>query len=302
MSLDPEVQPLLELFEAMGMPDPATVTPQEMREAMPAFPVENPTPVRSVENREIPGPGGALPVRIFTPDVDQPTGVVLYFHGGGWVIGDLDTTDEMNRMLCARSDAMVVSVDYRLAPEAPFPQGLEDCYTATLWAAENLATSGPLAVAGDSAGGNLAAAVCLLARERGGPDIAHQFLIYPVTDANFDRPSYVDNAEGYLLTRDMMRWFWMHYLPPGVEASHPLAAPLHADLNALPPATIVTAGYDPLRDEGLAFAAALTAAGVEVEHRDFDGMVHGFVTFPAGLTQTGVALDYLCHRLRGSFS
>jgi acetyl esterase len=284
------------------MPDPDTATPQEMREAMPAFPVENPTPVRSVEDREISGPGGALAVRIFTPDVDRPVGVVVYFHGGGWVIGDLETTDETNRMLCARSGAVVVSVDYRLAPEAPFPQGLEDCYAATAWVAENLATSGPIAVAGDSAGGNLAAAVCLLARERGGPDIAHQLLIYPVTDADFDRPSYVDNAEGYLLTRDMMRWFWMHYLPTGVEASNPLAAPLHADLAGLPPATIVTAGYDPLRDEGMAFAEALRGAGVEVEHRDFEGMVHGFVTFPAGLTQTGVAVDYLCGRLREGFA
>ena len=149
--------------------------------------------------------------------------------------------------------------------------------------------------------GNLAAAVCLLARERGGPSIDHQVLIYPVTDCDFERPSYRANAEGYFLTRDMMRWFWKQYLPEGVDSRTPLAAPLHADLRGLPGATVITAGYDPLRDEGVAFADALSAAGVAVELREFKGMIHGFVSLPMGLTQSAAAIDYLCQRLRDSF-
>jgi acetyl esterase len=306
MSLDPEILPLLALFEEIGMPDPATMNAREMRDALPALPVENPTPVRSVEDREIPGPGGPIPVRIFTPEGGQPTGVLLFFHGGGWVIGDLDSHDETGRQFCAGSGAVVVSVDYRLAPEAPFPAGLEDCYAATAWAADHAealgAAGGKIAVSGDSAGGNLAAAVSLLARERGGPAISHQLLIYPVTDSDFDRASYLANADGYFLTRDMMRWFWAQYLPEGADRRAPLAAPLHADLRDLPPATVITAGFDPLRDEGIAFAEALDTAGVPVEQREFEGMIHGFISLPMGLTQGAVAMEYLCNRLRDSFS
>lgn len=306
MSLDPEVLPLLALFEEMGVPDPATVTPQELRDAMPAIPVENPTPVASVEDREIPGPDGPVPVRIFAPAEERPIGIVLFFHGGGWVVGDLDSHDETARQLCAGSGAVVISVDYRLAPEARFPAGLEDCYAATAWAADNADALGAagrkVAVSGDSAGGNLAASVCLLARERGGPQLSHQLLIYPVTDSDFDRPSYLANADGYFLTRDMMRWFWAHYLPEGTDMRTPLAAPLHAKLDGLPPATVITAGYDPLRDEGIAFAEALAAAGVPVEQREFEGMIHGFISLPMGLTQGAAAMDYLCHRLRDSFT
>jgi acetyl esterase len=222
------------------------------------------------------------------------------------VVGDVSSHDEVCRQLCAGANAIVISVNYRLAPETPFPGGLEDCYAATQWAAEHAADLGGdsarVAVGGDSAGGNLAAAVCLLARERGGPALRHQLLIYPVTDSNFERPSYRDNADGYLLTRGMMQWFWQQYLEDPGQADNPLAAPLHADLAGLPAATVITAGFDPLRDEGQAFAAKLEASGVAVEHLEFKGMIHGFVSMDAGLTQTRVAVEYLCQRLKNALA
>jgi acetyl esterase len=306
MSLDPEVLPLLELFEQLGWPDPKTATPAQFRELMGAIPVENPTPVASVEDRAIPGPGGEIPLRIYRPEGSGPHPLVLWFHGGGWVIGDLDSHDEVSRQLCAGIGAVVVAVDYRLAPEAKFPAAPEDCYAATAWAAAHAAELGAdgqrLCVAGDSAGGNLAAVVCMMARERGGPAIRHQLLIYPVTDFNFDTASYRDNAEGYFLTRDMMRWFWGHYLEDAAQGENPLASPLRGELEGLPPATVITAGYDPLRDEGMAYSDALARAGVDVEHRYFAGMIHGFVSLPGGLTQTAVAVDYLCQRARDALA
>ncbi len=308
MELDPEVPPLLELFEAMGVPDPATVTPEELREAMVMPPPEHPTPVARVEARDIAGPAGSIATRIFFPEsaTQGATPVLVFFHGGGWVVGDVTSHDEICRRLCAGAGCIVISVDYRLAPETPFPGGLEDCYAVTRWAADHAAELGGdparLAVGGDSAGGNLAAAVCLLARERRAPAIGHQLLIYPVTDSDFERPSYRDNADGYLLTRGMMQWFWQQYLADPAQASDPLAAPLHGELSGLPGATVITAGFDPLRDEGQAFAEKLAAADVAVEHREFKGMIHGFVSMDAGLTQTAVAVDYLCQRLKDALA
>jgi acetyl esterase len=306
MPLDPEVAPLLEFFKELGMPDPATAQPAEMRAAMGAMPVENPTAVGAVEDRNVTGPGGKLPVRIYRPEGAAPAPLTLFYHGGGWVIGDLDSHDEFCRQLCAGAGTVVVSVDYRLAPEAKFPAAPEDCYAATCWAVEHAAELGAdgnrLCVSGDSAGGNLAAAVSIMARDRGGPTITHQLLLYPVTDVNFETDSYRDNGDGYFLSRDMMRWFWGHYLVDESQASDVLATPLHANLTALPTATVVTAEYDPLRDEGIAYAQALAAAGVAVEHRGFDGMIHGFVTMPLGLTQTAVALEYVCQRVRNALS
>ncbi len=304
MALDPECIPLLEFLEAMGLPEPGSVPIPELRESFKLPGAEDPTRVGAVDNRVIPGPGGDLPVRIYQPDTDGDHPLLVYFHGGGWVIGDLDTQDEFCRQLCAGSGAVVVSVDYRLAPEDPFPNGLEDCYAATRWAVENARTLGAtadmLAVGGDSAGGNLAASVCLLARERGGPTIHHQLLIYPVTDNDLDTGSYRDNAEGYLLTRDMMGWFWEQYAPG--QSADPLASPLKAELTGMPPATVITAEYDPLRDEGQAFAERLSAAGVPVEQREFKGMIHGFIGMTDALTQARVAIDYSNQRLRDSLT
>jgi acetyl esterase len=302
MPLDPEILPILELFEQLGMPDPATARPEDFRESMAAIPVENPTAVGAVEDRNIAGADGKIKLRIYTPAGEGPWPLLLYFHGGGWVIGDLDSHDETCRQFCAAVAAVVVSVDYHLAPETKFPGPLEDCYAATRWAAEHATELGGdaarLCVAGDSAGGNLAAAVSLLARERQGPAIRHQLLIYPVTDHTCSTPSYRDNGEGYFLTAAMMQWFWGHYLTDSEQGKDPLASPLLADLTALPSATVITAEYDPLRDEGIAYAEALAAAGVPVAQRTYQGMIHGFVSMPLGLTQTGLAMDYLCQRAR----
>jgi acetyl esterase len=218
-------------------------------------------------------------------------GLVVYYHGGGWVLGDLETHDATCRRLANASDCIVVAVDYRLAPEHKFPAAVEDCYAAALWAAENAASLGVdaarVAVAGDSAGGNLAAVVSLLAKQRGGPPLAHQALIYPVTDFDFQRPSYQENAEGYLLTRQAMEWFWRQYLNDDAEGADPLASPLRApDLRGLPPATVITAEYDPLRDEGEVYAERLAQAGVPTTCVRYLGQIHGFISLehllPAG--------------------
>ena len=236
--------------------------------------------VHSVENLMIEGPAGAIPVRIYRPSA-LPAPVHVHFHGGGWVIGDLDTHDRDCREICVGADCIVVAVDYRLAPEYIFPAAPEDCYASLCWAAANLdnlgALPGPVSVGGDSAGGNLAAAVALMARDRNGPAIAMQLLIYPVTDAKMESQSYRDNADGYLLSRTMMSWFWDHYCPDLALRADPLASPITAeDLSGLPLALVMTAEFDPLRDEGEAYAERLMAAGVDVEVRRFDGLVHGF--------------------------
>ncbi|MEN8159131.1 MAG: alpha/beta hydrolase, partial [Myxococcota bacterium] len=211
---------------------------------------------------------------------------LVYFHGGGWVIGSIDTHDGSCRDLANRIGCVVVSVDYRLAPENPYPAAAEDCYAATKWVSENAAAvgvdPGRIAIGGDSAGGNLTAAVALMARDRGAPALRHQLLVYPVTDADFSRPSYRENAEGYLLTTKAMEWFWGHYVPDPARRQDAYAAPLRApDLSGLPPAFVLTAEYDPLRDEGEALAARLEQAGVPTRLTRYEGAIHGF--FAMGL-------------------
>ena len=239
-----------------------------------------PTPVAAVRDDASPGPAGDVPIRTYR-DSDAGPGCLVYFHGGGWVIGGIDSHDETCRLLAKHAGVGVVSVDYRLAPETRFPGAAEDCYAALEAVAANAASYGAdaskICVGGDSAGGNLAAAVSLMARDRRGPAIRFQLLIYPVTDANFERPSYVDNAEGYFLTSRAMQWFWDHYVPDVAHRTAAYAAPLLADdLSGLPPALVQTAEYDPLRDEGEAYAAALEAAGNDVLCTRYDGLIHGF--------------------------
>ena len=220
----------------------------------------------------------------------------MFFHGGGWVVGDIATHDTVCRHLANRADCAVVSVDYRLAPEHKFPAAVEDCVAATGWVAENAAALGVdparLAVGGDSAGGNLAAVVCLMARDGGAPRIAHQLLIYPATDAAMRHASVTRFAEGYVLTRSTMRWFYDQYLRSPDDAADWRVSPLAAaDLSGLPPAYVLTAGYDPLCDEGDEYAARLAAAGVAVEHRRFPGQIHGFVTNGKIIRAADPALD-----------
>jgi len=258
--------------------------------------------VHSVEDLMIDGPAGAIPVRIYRPSA-APAPVHVHFHGGGWVIGDLDTHDRDCREICVGADCIVVAVDYRLAPEHIFPAAPEDCYAALCWASANLdslcALPGAVSVGGDSAGGNLAAAVALMARDRNGPAIAMQLLIYPVTDATMESGSYRDNADGYLLSRTMMSWFWDHYCPDLALRADPLASPITAeDLAGLPPALVMTAEFDPLRDEGEAYAERLIAAGVEVEVRRFDGLIHGFFSQAGMIEAAREGVDLAVKALR----
>jgi len=281
----PEVQLLIDgLAAAGGQPIEEMTAPEAralfsgMNTALPTTAPEVPTTVATVR-----GPGGDIPVQVYDPPGASPSGPTLvWFHGGGWVIGDLATADPTCRHLASRTGVRIVSVDYRLAPEAQFPAAAEDCYAAFA-AVRDGALGGPpstVAIGGDSAGGNLAAVVALMAREAGGVQPSFQLLVYPVTDYAQDTVSYRDNAEGYFLTAGAMKWFWDQYAPGDLRKewkASPLRAPSFADL---PPALVITAEFDPLRDEGEAYAAALEAAGTPVKSHRYDGLIHGFFGMP----------------------
>lgn len=285
MALDPQVQELLLQISQAGWQPLDRLSPTEARKQVDQLRAKplRPQSIGRLENRTIPSASGEIPIRIYTPpEMTSPT-ILVYFHGGGWVLGDLDIGDETCRSLALASQSLVISVDYRLAPESKFPAPLEDAYTATCWVAENadrlVGNSPRVGVAGDSAGGNLAAAVCLMARDRGGPQISYQVLIYPVTCYQFNSESYELHGQGDCgLSVAEMSWFWKHYLNQESEGRTPYASPLLAsDLSNLPPALIVTAESDLLRDEAEAYAAKLEAAGVSVELQRYNGMIHGFV-------------------------
>ena len=312
MPLDPQAAALLDALAVAteGKPKTHEVSPVEARrmyEAM-AEARTSDEPLAAVEDRTLPGPAGELPIRIYRPECDGPPPVVVFFHGGGWVVGSIATHDALCRSLASRSGCAVVSVEYRLSPEAAFPEPLDDAYAATAWVAANGdelgVDPGHLAVAGDSAGGNLAAAVCLLARDRGGPAIDLQLLVYPALDHRYGHQSCVDNAEGYFLTMDSMHWFTGHYLGGDLaQAAHPHASPLCApDLSGLPPAHVVTAEFDPLRDEGEAYAKALADAGVPATLTRYDGMVHGFVSMFGLLDQGDAGLQECAEVIRSALT
>jgi acetyl esterase len=283
MPLRPEIEAELTRMAAAGTPPLERQSVEEARRLHAASAATlhgPPVAVAGVDDRTIPGPAGDLAVRVYTPHGEPPFPIVVWFHGGGWVVGTLDTYDTICRALAAAVPAVVVAVDYRLAPEHRYPAAVEDAYAATLWASRNAAELGGtqqrLAVAGDSAGGNLAAVVALGARDRGGPAIGFQLLVYPITDVGMDTASYRENADGYHLTAAGMRWYWDHYLG-GADGTAPDASPLRAAFfGALPPALVITADHDPLRDEGEAYAARLRAAGVPAAVSRYPGMVHGF--------------------------
>ena len=300
MSLHPEYEALLRQAAAANAPPlaelPVEVGRQMFRAMQPAAPE---VPVGAVVDADADG----VPARLYRPAGDGPFPVVMMFHGGGWVLGDLDTADCQSREVCNGAGVVVASVDYRLAPEHRCPAAAEDCYRATAWAAGHAAEfdgdGDRLAVAGDSAGGNLAAVVAQLARDRGGPEIAFQLLVYPVTDGRLNTASFRENAEGYLLTAESMRWFWDSYAPSAEERLRPYASPLLAtDLSNLPPALVMTAQFDPLRDEGEAYADALSAAGVLVEKVRYDGFIHGFFGQTRTIAAARPAMDKACGALR----
>ncbi|HJN88567.1 MAG: alpha/beta hydrolase [Dehalococcoidia bacterium] len=307
MPLDQQARRVLDQLAALGLPPNHTVSPQQARINMNSRPQSAGPEVARVEDRAIPGPGPDVPVRIYTPDGRGPFPVLVWFHGGGWVVGDLDTADGTARRLTAQTGCVVVSVDYRLAPEARFPAAAEDCYAVTQWVATNAAgidaDPGRIAVGGDSSGGNLAAVVSLMARDRGVSPPVFQLLVYPVIARDFDTGSYRQNGEGYGITRDSMKWYWDLYLTEDADASNPYAAPLLAnDLSGLPPALVITAEFDPLCDEGEAYAQRLQEAGVAVTYSRYDGMIHGFFGMPAFIDRGRIAVGEASAALKAAFS
>lgn len=298
MGLDPQCEAFLRGLESMGLPPLETMPVAQARTTMESLRMMMgiPEDVSVVEDRTIPGPAGELPVRIFTPEGTGPMGALVFFHGGGFVTGSIDLVDPICRALANRSGCVVVAPGYRLAPEHPYPAAPDDAYAAVSWLSDNAAEFGVdptrIAVGGDSAGANLAAVTCLRARARGGPAIAFQLLVYPVTDCTGDYPSHRENGEGYLLTTSLLEWFLDHYMAgSGREAEPDLAVMNAPDLSGLPPAFILTAEFDPLRDEGEAYAARLEEAGVAVDARRYDGQIHIFFWLPAVIDRGRQAID-----------
>ena len=306
MPLHPDYEAMLSQLAEAGGPNIHELTPEAGREMFRAM---QPPPAElgeRVRNLTVPGPAGDIALRVYTPAGAGPFPITMMFHGGGWVIGDLDTAHTQSQELCDGAGSVVVSVDYRLAPEHPFPAAAEDCYAATCWAHANAASlngdAARFAVAGDSAGGNLAAVVALMARDRDGPPIGFQVLVYPVTDGvAFDTASYRDNAEGYLLTAEAMRWFWDQYAPPS-ERGNAYASPLRAEnLANLPAALVLTAEFDPLRDEGEAYAERLRESGARVECVRLDGLIHGFFAQGSVVPAAKPGMAKVCAALRAEF-
>lgn len=285
MPVDTDIQKVLDVLNAMPAVDYAGMAPLQLARQMRAVPIVIPpiaNPAARVENRKLPGPGGDIPVRIYWPHGKGPSGVMVSLHGGGWVTGKLDSDEYKSHLLVHEAGCAIVSVDYRMAPEDRFPAAVEDAYSVTRWVEANAASlnvdPARIAVGGSSAGGNLAAAVPLMIRDRGGPKLRLQVLTYPVCDDDFDRPSYHANAERLLLSRRQMMWFWDQYVDQA-DRGNPYVAPMREkNLAGLPPALVITAEFDPLRDEGEAYAQRLGDAGVEVEMQRFDGMIHGFLS------------------------
>lgn len=313
MSLHPQVEVLLERVQRSPLPPyyqvPPTVARRLYRDTRGA------TSPASPETGElrlllVPGPGGPIPVRAYRP-AGTAAGEVLpalvFFHGGGWVIGDLDTHDVVCRQIANAARCAVFSVEYRLAPEAPFPAAVDDCVAATAYVMEQASAlavdARRVAVGGDSAGGNLATVVALVARDSGGPAPCFQLLVYPATDQRSGHPSHERNAEGYLLTRQAMIYFRGHYLPREVDWLDWRASPLLASsLAGLPPAYVITAGYDPLVDEGRAYAERLVRDGVKTEYHDYPDMVHGFLLMGGVLDTANAAVADCCRALRAAFA
>jgi acetyl esterase len=283
MALDPNVKLLLDTMEQQGTEGLRELGLDQARDGIALLHALGGTvDIARAEDRTVPGVTGDIPVRIYSAATDAALPVVVYLHGGGWVIGDIASYDAVCRKLAIASGLTVISVDYRRAPEHVFPCAAEDAYAATRYIAEHGAELGVdgsrLAVAGDSAGGNLAAVTAILSRDRGAPTIAFQLLVYPALDATMSFPSYKENGEGYLLTADDMAWFYEQYVGPDVDRKDAMLSPLYApDLSGLPPALVITAEYDPLRDEGEAYADALQQAGVSARASRYDGLVHGFL-------------------------
>jgi acetyl esterase len=285
VKLDPQLAPLIEALDA-GFPPVHTMTGAQARATIRSrfVPPREPEPVAEIWDVSVPGPGGDIQTRVYRPAHDGLLPILVYAHGGGFVFCDLDSHDGLCRDIANRIPAVVVSVAYRLAPEHQWPSAAEDVYTVTQWAADHAedlgGDAGRVVVGGDSAGGNLAAVTALMTRDRAGHPLAAQVLIYPVIAPDFDTESYRLFGKGFYNPKPAMQWYWDQYVPAAADREHPYASPLHANLEGLPPAVVVIAGHDPLRDEGIAFADALEAAGVATARCMFAGGIHGFMTMP----------------------
>lgn len=298
MALDPQMQGLLDAFGALKLPPYEELTAETFRVLADAKRVTRgqSETVAEVSDRLIPGNGPDIKVRLYRPHAEGVLPALVYFHGGGFVLGDLDSHDNLCRALSNGLGALVVAVDYRRAPEARFPAAFDDAWDALKWVAEHVGElaidPSRLMVGGDSAGANLAANVCLKARDNNGPAIAHQLLFYPVCDNDLSRDSYREMGSGYFLETEMMRWFWEQYLGAPEDADKPYCCPLKAtDLSNLPAATLVVGGYDPLKDEGLAYIERLGLAGNSVHSMVYPGAIHGFMSYIGMLKLSDQALN-----------
>ena len=307
--LHPQTRALLDFIEQRGLPPTHTLTPAEARTSYRErrfFTQPEAPNVALVCDLAADGPHGTIPLRLYRPlasAADAVLPVLVYYHGGGFVIGDLDTHDVLCRQLANGAGCAVVAVDYRMAPEFPFPYAVEDCLAATYWVQRNAEALGldaaRLAVGGDSAGGNLAAVVSHLARDAGDLPVAFQLLIYPATDQRLGAPSHQTNGEGYLLTRETIDYYMSHYIADKAFNLDPRASPLlHPDLSRLPPAFVLTAGYDPLRDEALHYSQALSNAGNRVTHICFERQIHGFILMGKVLEEANAAVAICASELR----
>ncbi|MFR9803168.1 alpha/beta hydrolase [Pseudonocardia sp. RS010] len=298
MALDEATTGLLAQLAQLDAKPLHEMTPEQARDFTASLSEQTgPGPsVHRVRDTRVHVSGGAVPLRILTPS-EHPRGVIVWYHGGGWVIGGIDEAEPLGRTMAARTDCVVVLVDYRMAPEYRFPTAVDDAWAALRWTFDHLddlvGGPAPVIVAGDSAGGNLTAVVAQRAVRKGGPAPALQVLVYPVTDCDLSTTTYQDPENQLLLSRDSMIWFWDHYAPDPLSREHPDAAPLRGDFLRLPPAVVLTAEHDVLRDEGELYATRLLKANVPVRHRRFSGQMHGFFTMIGALPGADAGMDYV---------
>ena len=308
--LDPQAKQFLDTLDSLNMPPYEVIGPTEARAASAATAklIGPPLPVAETRDLAAPRPGGEISLRLYRPQGGGPQQPALvYLHGGGWVLGDIPTHARLATEIVHGAGCAVILVEYRLAPENKFPAAADDAFAALQWTLDHAADLGldpnRIAIGGDSAGANLAAAACLMAKDRNALMPLAQILIYPVVDCDFDRPSYRDNANGYLLTRDSMKWFWQCYVATESDMLHPYASPLRAkDLSGLPQALVITAEYDPLRDEGEAYARRLAEAGVPATLTRYEGMIHAFIRRTDIFDQAHKAQQEVCRTLREVFA
>jgi acetyl esterase len=307
MPLDPKAKALLTAIAAAGEPAidsiPLDVARAQVEKGMARMNIPV-MPVGFIKNTSFMGSGREIPVRIYIPEGEGPFPVMVFFHGGGWVLFSLDTYDPMCTHICSMAGCIVTSVDFRLSPEHKFPAAIDDCLDASRWIAEHCmewnGDASRIFLSGDSAGGNLAAVTALRIRDEGGPAIKGQVLIYPVTDYfQPEKPSYAEFADGYSLTRDALKWFWNMYLSSSDDAADPRTSPLRASgLSGLPPALVIVSAYDPLRDDGIAYAKRLAAAGVSVNMSLYEDMIHGFISYLGIFRQATTALEEISEWVR----